>query len=86
MCKESDVQKLRAHLQKLEMPVFETLDGEITQDPDQLFDYMMQDKKNKNDDMTLILAREIGNSYIEHKADQASVKNYLHRICNEAKT
>lgn len=81
VCAGQDVERLRGHLEKLDMPTLKSLPGEIKSDPDQLFDYMMQDKKNKNSDMTLILAREIGGSYIEPHADQASVKDYLKRVC-----
>lgn len=81
VCGGQEVKRLRAHLAKLGMPTMATLTPAIKSNPDQLFDYMMQDKKNKNANMTLILAREIGNSYIESNADQSSVKNYLKRAC-----
>jgi 3-dehydroquinate synthase len=85
VCAGQDVERLRAHLLGLEMPILETLDPAIKSDPGQLFDYMMQDKKNKDTDMTLILAREIGGSYIEPNADQSSVKDYLKRACARPK-
>ena len=81
VCSGQDVERLRAHLELLHMPTLKTLASEIKSDPDQLFDYMMQDKKNTNSDMTLILAREIGGSYIEPHADQDSVRKYLKRVC-----
>ena len=86
VCAGQDVERLRAHLVALEMPVLERLDPVIKSNPDQLFDFMMQDKKNKDTDMTLILAREIGGSYIEPRADQSSVKDYLKRACLRSDT
>lgn len=81
ICDGQDVDRLRAHLEKLKMPVLNTLDVDIISDPDHLFDFMMQDKKNMDTNMTLILAREIGESYIEPNADQTSVKEFLRRAC-----
>lgn len=86
VCAGHDVERLRAHLVKLNMSVLETLKPEIKSDPDQLFAYMMRDKKNKNADMTLILARKIGGSYIEPNADRSTVKNYLKRACSRTVT
>ena len=81
VCKRQDVDRVRAHLQKLNMPTLDTLAAELKSDPDQLFTYMTQDKKNMNTDMTLILARGIGKSYIEPQADQSNVRAYLKLAC-----
>jgi len=82
LCSGQDVQRLRAHLRKQNMPTLSDLPAAITHDPKQLFAFMGQDKKNTKTDMKLILTRGIGKAFIEPKADQASVLNYLIKVCN----
>lgn len=85
LCADGDVQKLRAHLQSLDLPMFADMPAKVISDPAALFDYMMRDKKNTNDDQALILTRGIGRCFIEPRADQASVQSYLQNACAAAK-
>ncbi len=45
--------------------------------PDELLAHMMHDKKSRNGRMTLILARGIGQAYIQRDADIDSVRQFL---------
>ena len=45
--------------------------------PDDFVQMMLQDKKAKDGKLTLILARGIGQSFIEHNVDEAVVRSYL---------
>ena len=46
--------------------------------PDELLEHMAHDKKAKNGRLTLILARGIGQAYIQKGADMASLREFLH--------
>jgi len=81
LCPGQDVQRLRAHLRSVKMPTLADLPTAITNDSKQLFTYMGQDKKNTKTDMKLILTRGIGKAFVEPKADQDSVLNYLQQAC-----
>lgn len=81
LCKGQDVARLRAHLRKLNLTTLADLPEGVRADPEVFFAYMMRDKKNKDDDLTLILARGIGASFIESRAEKASVKAYVKQAC-----
>jgi 3-dehydroquinate synthase len=80
LCEGQDVQRLRAHLEKLDMPVYETLPGQAETRTEQLFDYMLHDKKNKNSELTLILAEGIGKSRVYENASKFAVLSYLNSL------
>ena len=77
LCPGQDVERLRMHLQNLGMPVLDELPAALKNDSEALFRYMMQDKKNKNNDLTLILTKGIGKSYVEKSADKQAVAKFL---------
>ncbi len=75
-CPQSDIDQLKAHMTKLHMP----RPGDIAQlfkHPDTLLGHMEQDKKNESSNLTLILARKIGDAFVETRADKQAVCNYL---------
>ena len=41
---------------------------------------MAQDKKNAGDQLTLILARGIGDAFIARQADRDALSDYLHYL------
>ncbi len=51
--------------------------------PDDFVQMMLQDKKAKDGKLTLILARGIGQSFIEHNVDEAVVRSYLADILKQ---
>lgn len=81
LCPGQDAARLRAHLQSTQMPALGDLPKSLRRDPKQLFTFMGQDKKNTKADMKLILVKGIGKAFIEPKADQDSVLNYLKLAC-----
>ncbi len=81
--KPSDCQRLRTHLQKIGMPCFADLPPQITANPDILLPYMLRDKKNTSNKITLILPRAIGDSFIEKNVDTATVKAFLATYAQE---
>lgn len=81
LCPRQDVEKLRAHLRATKMPSLTELPAGLKNDPKQLFAYMERDKKNTKTHMKLILTRGIGKAFIEPKADQLGVLNYLIKAC-----
>lgn len=85
LCSGQDTERLRAHLDMLGLASLKTLPEIVRADPAALFAYMLRDKKNKNDDLALILAKGIGQSFIEPAAQQASVLAYVQAACEEAK-
>lgn len=81
LCSGQDTRRLRTHLEALGLARLEVLPEIVRADPAGLFAYMLRDKKNKDEDMALILARGIGQAFIEDAADQASVRAYVAAAC-----
>ena len=75
-CPAEDAAKLSSHLEKLDMPRLSTL-GERLSDPDKLTQFMGQDKKNEAGKITLILAKAIGEAFIQKAVPDEDVKNFL---------
>lgn len=75
VCLPDDVRRLRAHLAKT---------GLMTEPPFKvtaaaLLENMKGDKKNKDGQITLILARGIGQAFVDHHVDEASLAAFLHK-------
>ena len=49
----------------------------LFKDPQKLLAHMGQDKKNEGAHLTLILARAIGDSFVDKRADRKAVGAYL---------
>lgn len=77
LCAGQDVQRLRAHLERLEMLTFDDLPAKTTSDPRALFAYMQRDKKNDGAAMNLILARGIGQAFVAPNVEQANLQLFL---------
>ncbi len=83
LCKGQDAQRAIRHLEAVGLP---TNIGQIpggTPTSSQLMDLMAQDKKVQAGVLTLILARGIGEAFIERGVDQANLKDFLTRKCSE---
>ena len=80
MCDGQDTERLRRHLSCLDMPIYENISDAAKPGADALFAYMLRDKKNKKQDLTLILADGIGKSKVVKKADQNAVAAYLQQL------
>lgn len=77
VCSGQDVERLRAHLQTVAMPILSDLPKDVRTDADEFFAYLLRDKKNTDADVNLILAKGIGASYVANRADKPSLQAYL---------
>ena len=76
LCPQEDVQRMRAHLADVGLPT--TLGAlDFLPDSDRLVQAMLRDKKTRNGEMTLILARAIGNCFRAEKVDGSAVRDFL---------
>lgn len=76
LCPEEDVNLVREHLRKAGLPV-SLNDLDFLPDSDTLLASMRRDKKNKGGELTLILARGIGNCFRAEKVEQQAVRAFL---------
>ena len=75
-CPAEDAARLSGHLAKLDMPRITTL-GERLADPSKLTLFMGQDKKNEDGKITLILARAIGDAFVQKAVSDKDVMTFL---------
>ena len=79
LCPAQDVKRMIAHMNALGMPQMADA-PHLFKDPQVLLAHMAQDKKNEGQSLTLILAREIGDSFVEKQADRDAVGRYLDQL------
>lgn len=78
LCSPDDAARVTAHLSKTDMPRISSVQHLIK--PDALLTHMGQDKKNEDGRLTLILARDIGATFVEKHADREAVKDYFETL------
>lgn len=81
-CSADDAARVTAHLTQMGMPRIGSVKRLIK--PDNLLKHMGQDKKNEGQNLTLILARAIGDTFIEKHANRQAVYNYYNSLRLEA--
>ena len=86
LCSGQDAERVRKHLQKLNLETMATLPPMVRENPQAFFDFMMRDKKNKQDGLTLILAHGIGKAFIKENTDKNSVQAFVNTACKGPKT
>ena len=79
LCPPEAQARVREHLSRLSMPTRPDMTP-FLRDADALLSHMRQDKKNAGGRITLILARGIGQSYIERSASEPDLAAYLKDI------
>lgn len=79
LCPPEQAQRVHDHLARLGMPTRADM-GRFLTDPDALLGHMRQDKKNEGGQITLILARGIGHSFIDRSVPEADLIAYLKEI------
>ncbi len=79
LCPVPTAKRVQDHLSHLSMPTRADMAPFLT-NPDTLLSHMRQDKKNEGGNITLILARGIGQSFIEKSASEAELRAYLKDI------
>lgn len=79
LCDQKDALRLAQHLSDKGLTgIAET--GRWLSSPDALMAHMAQDKKNEAGQLTLILARAIGDAFVEKSVSVQSVRNYLQSL------
>ncbi len=79
-CAGRDAQALKAHLRAARLPAgLDDIAGAADIGAEKLLALMMQDKKVEAGALSLILARRIGEAFIERDADQKSLRAFLTR-------
>ncbi len=76
ICSGQETERVKAHLARTEMPQISHMSDWLS-DTDALMTHMSQDKKNERGQLTLILAKAIGEAFVQKNASTQSVHNYL---------
>ena len=81
ICTEKQTQRVKDHLSNTELPRISAAAHLLK--PKALIKHMGQDKKNESGKLTLILARAIGDAFINTDADVGTVQLYLEKITGQ---
>jgi 3-dehydroquinate synthase len=76
VCPDYDAKRVHDHLRKLTMPTRADVTA-LMQDPKALLHHMQQDKKNEGGQIALILARGIGQAFIDRSTPSAELYEFL---------
>ena len=76
LCQAQDVVRVQNHFAALGLTSISDLSS-LFSHPENLLAHMDQDKKNEHGALTLILARKIGEAFVQKAADRYDVSNYL---------
>lgn len=76
ICSARDAERVKAHLGVTGMPQISHMSDWLS-DTEALMTHMAQDKKNERGQLTLILAKAIGEAFVQKNASTQSVHNYL---------
>jgi len=76
LCSQEDVIKVKSHFAKLGLTSIKDV-APLLSDANKLLTHMDQDKKNEGGALTLILARKIGDAFVQKSAPREAVFNYL---------
>jgi 3-dehydroquinate synthase len=79
VCSHADAARVHDHLSRLSMPTRADM-GAFLSDPMALLGHMRHDKKNEGGRITLILARAIGQSFIDKSVPETDLIDYLKDI------
>ncbi len=78
LCSPDDAARLKAHLRASGLPAgLADIEGAKSYTPSALVAAMMQDKKVEQGDLTLILARRIGEAFVARAASAGKVERFL---------
>lgn len=79
LCAAEDVARLKSHFNTLGLTSIKDV-APLFKDADKLLAHMDQDKKNEGGALTLILARAIGDAFVQKSAPREAVLNYLSHL------
>jgi len=83
LCGAKDAAKVKAHFKMLGLTSINDITP-LLKDPGTLLAHMDQDKKNEGGALTLILARAIGEAFVQKAAPREAVLNYLTQLSQTA--
>ena len=83
LCSGGDAAKVKTHFKKLGLISISDVAPLLT-DADKLVAHMDQDKKNEGGALTLILARAIGDAFVQKSAPRHAVLDYLTQLAKSA--
>ncbi len=79
LCAEADAKRLAQHLTKMKMCRPQDI-PHLFKNPETLLSHMGQDKKNEGGALTLILAKSIGNAFVQKAVSSATILEYLTQV------
>lgn len=82
LCHSRELDALRAHMKKTQLIGIKDT-AHLLRNPDALLGHMDQDKKNENGSITLILARSIGDAFVQKDTIRETLSNYLKYLAVE---
>lgn len=77
LCPKGRAERVAAMVRKAGLPASLADLPKVTATPDALVELMLQDKKAKDGRLTLILAHDIGKSFVANDVDSGAVRSYL---------
>lgn len=83
LCSPEDAAKVKSHFNKLGLTSINDV-ASLLKNADTLLAHMDQDKKNEGGALTLILARAIGEAFVQKAAPRKAVLNYLTQLSQNA--
>lgn len=83
LCPASDAAKVKSHFKTLGLTSIADV-APLLKDAGKLLAHMDQDKKNEGGTLTLILARAIGDAFVQKSAPRGAVLNYLTTLSEKA--
>ncbi len=79
-CNLQEVEKLSRHLRNNNMVLLGNILNWLETTPKRIFELMKHDKKNKGENINLILTNGIGKAFIEKNADKQALFEYLQKV------
>ena len=76
LCNQDHTAKVKSHFKRLNLTSINDV-APLLKDAQKLLTHMDQDKKNEGGTLTLILARAIGDAFVQKQAPRDAVLNYL---------
>jgi 3-dehydroquinate synthetase len=82
LCPKEDAARATSLIEASGLPTSPSQIGGISWETDVLLGHMAGDKKVRGGQITFILARGIGESFIAHQISRAEVKNFISQAIN----
>ena len=80
LCSGQDVERVNAHLSAMGMPASPDQLPAGQAAPSVLIEHMRKDKKARMGKLTFILARQIGEAFVDHDIDEAELNRFLETL------